>query len=522
MAVSASGRDAFRMRERIAWTAAKVTAELEEEEGATTDVEARLRVNSSHFYTDAFNEVSGGGDEEEEAAKWKATVTCDGEDGSTSEASTEDQLVLVLRGLTPNTEYSCGGTFAVETGKGAARSVAHVNPVHLKTKKKVPGQPIALEGETLTSGPDADQQYLQLSWQEPAEGHIEEYQVAVEATCVNGGVEECAELCSSLGRTHLTAEPRLLLRIGPSVSYAVTVRARTDNPEFGPASRPFTFSSTAVLRAPVVTKVSAGRQGNSLAVAFAPPCPPPPSEEGKAEPGVTYSARVRCNGCNSFQTAAPWRRRKVQRVPGANRFVISGLEGGHYYDVWVDAVDNSCSGGDGGGGGRSGRSHGDSGTDGADGANNSSSCVASSLSQVVFLDCEFRCSDGTCVNRGDGWRSIRCDFVQDCPDGSDEAGCACDPPEKFRYLNEKKKKANRVVFRSNFHHFFVIYHLPRCDSGYCIRSENRCDGKIDCNDLSDEKDCPTCNREQFRCEKSGRISLFFFFLSQNKFAVSHR
>ena len=80
--------------------------------------------------------------------------------------------------------------------------------------------------------------------------------------------------------------------------------------------------------------------------------------------------------------------------------------------------------------------------------------------------CSHLCDDGSCVMKD----SPLCDWVQDCPDLSDEADCPC--------LGWT------------------------CNNGFCLTdSSGRCDGVVQCSDLSDEADCPlSCQASQLRCE----------------------
>ena len=127
---------------------------------------------------------------------------------------------------------------------------------------------------------------------------------------------------------------------------------------------------------------------------------------------------------------------QIQHRPQTIELV--GLEGGHIYEVWIKScADKKCS---------------------------------NSKSQFFEIECEHKCSDGTCIH----WNA-KCNYIRECPDGSDEANCPCDPPMYFK-----------------------------CDNHYCIPSWRQCDGVNDCNDMSDEDNCPSCvGDNQFRCAESG-------------------
>ncbi|KAG1651176.1 Basement membrane-specific heparan sulfate proteoglycan core protein [Nymphon striatum] len=86
---------------------------------------------------------------------------------------------------------------------------------------------------------------------------------------------------------------------------------------------------------------------------------------------------------------------------------------------------------------------------------------------------EFRCNSGKCIKYVQ-----RCNIVADCPDGEDESLCLCTTLEW------------------------------QCDLGSCIDRRLRCNGKIDCKtDDSDERDCPECPNNAFRCRRDGKCIL---------------
>ena len=140
-----------------------------------------------------------------------------------------------------------------------------------------------------------------------------------------------------------------------------------------------------------------------------------------------------------FERIKAVRKSALMTVP-SNRiatksFEISSLENGQKYEMWIDACDG----------------HG--------------GMCFKSVSQVVKIKCELRCSDGSCFKF-----SERCNYFYECPNGSDEFHCPCDPPDYFR-----------------------------CRNDYCIRNSSRCDSFHDCSDKSDEEECPRCGDNKFLC-----------------------
>ncbi len=395
-AYDASGTEVFISPERSVGTKDKVTAELIK--AKVTDHSIQLLVDSSLFHDLEDGDV--------EADSWSATVNCKSADQEKVVTVTAgDGAVAYFQDLPPYTHFVCSGLFRV----GSSDEEAEMAVLPVRTADGTPWPPEGLTGR------NAELNKVELEWRQPevANGELQSYFVRVQAHC-RPRDKFCPKRCHAMQEVTVNAsETSLSLDSTPDTTYTATVAAKTRHPDTGPPSDAFELTTFPASPAPpTITKLHKPQNDHrSLMVQFHPSCP----LTGK----TTFSAGWRCHGCvvESRQTHA-------ERI-GADTFRFTGLEGGQFYDVWVSAKVEGC-------------------------LDDEHDCESSSDPKVVFVECDYECGDGTCINgRGD----VACDFVRDCPDGSDEAGCTCEPPDKFE-----------------------------CDNKYCVDARKRCDGNKDCGD----------------------------------------
>ncbi|KAK4879912.1 hypothetical protein RN001_008058 [Aquatica leii] len=94
---------------------------------------------------------------------------------------------------------------------------------------------------------------------------------------------------------------------------------------------------------------------------------------------------------------------------------------------------------------------------------------------------EYQCGNGVCIP---GY--LRCNSRRDCNDGSDEINCSTEPPQ-----TTPEPATIRPVFPTDPTTSNCPWGQRGCRSGnQCVPYTAFCDGRYDCNDFSDETDCP--------------------------------
>ncbi|XP_023326052.1 low-density lipoprotein receptor-related protein 8 [Eurytemora carolleeae] len=298
-------------------------------------------------------------------------------------------------------------------------------------------------------------------------GLIQNYKIVIRSKCENFNRTDCSEMIVSEDKCDNHEEiligniTSFDVQVVPGTRYELSVSALTRSEMFGSPSPPITVDSVATQpHIPQILRIKETVQGGAM-VEIAYPCP---------HTGFTSFKTVwTCPNCTRDE------KRHLKYVKGSplqsGKYIeVSQLRPGLEYQVQVEASVENCNPK------LEQKEEEDEEADDEEANGNkeqdnnnilsSALEICRSLSGVVnfSMECQYRCNDGSCINRS---TDVRCNWIPECSDGSDEWNCTC----------------------TGF----------SCDNGYCIKEHQRCDGRVNCNDVSDEAGCPGCRHNQFRC-----------------------
>ena len=331
---------------------------------------------------------------------------------------------FVFTNLEPDMNYQCGGV--------ASNDIV-IQDIIIHTLDQIPQRIESVRITDITSG-----SFL-ISWLPPekVKGKIEKYRLRLTSGCENIKDDKCEPDYSCLESEVIVLSSEVttyLKHSPPGVSYSVVVGVQTRNPQPGPDSEPVlarTLSDKPYK--PVITSIDTVGPGTAI-ITYNHSCP----YTGPVVYDVLYTCH--CHPQHFLHT--------THTVHSENSFQISRLPQGYDYTIMVEAVAHNCG-------------------EHIQDSEEHDHCSTLSAPYPLHIPCVYRCADGSCLDK----TSARCDWVAECPDGSDEWNCTC----------------------TGF----------SCENHFCIPESQRCDGIVQCNDGTDEHGCPGCRKDQFTCARSG-------------------
>ena len=163
-----------------------------------------------------------------------------------------------------------------------------------------------------------------------------DYQIEIQPGC-NELTEKnsyCETSCSDPFLLHTNQTYFNLTELVPYRKYEITVSAKTKNPTYGPRTNNTLVIITAQAKPkpPMIEKVIETADGNLL-VDFKPECP----LTGNTE----FQAHWDCHE-NNIESSCKIGNDIKQSKQGAHQIEIVGLEGGHFYDLYISAKVENC------------------------------------------------------------------------------------------------------------------------------------------------------------------------------------
>ncbi len=237
--------------------------------------------------------------------------------------------------------------------------------------------------ETLDGMPDkpenltvekSEPKKAEISWKTPtiSRGIIQEYKIDVFPKFDKNKMDDKGDVCGKEVRHEqefgLVAKADNVTRVwienlSPATTYDVTVRAKTRHSHHGHPSDALTVSTPSGRpHKPTIEKAYQSRGGH-LIIDFSYLCP----TTGK----TTFRASWDCAMATTEGLSCGQKVNVSQTFLTPTTIQLSGLQGGHYYDLKVTATVEDCFEGD---------------------------CQSESDSYLAFLTCDYRCRDGSCLH----------------------------------------------------------------------------------------------------------------------------